>query len=254
MRYGSFVWYELATTDLAAAEQFYGDVTGSWTFGSFDMPGEEYRVVKVGERAIGGFVRIAPGTQGPGPLWRGYIDVDDVEAMAARVKTAGGAVHYGPEDIANSGTFAVCSDPSGAQFMIFKGLAGQQPQIPLETPGAVGWHELYTDDLDASWSFYSSLFGWTKSRSADLGLAGTYQVFGINGVDVGAMLSAPSKPSSWLFYVTVDDIDTAAKRIASRGAVIRGCSMDTPDAALMVQARDLQGAVFAVRSSSRRVT
>jgi len=138
MRHGSFVWYELATTDLAVAEQFYGGFTGSWTFGSFDMPGEEYRVVKVGERAIGGFVRIATGTQGLSPLWRGYIDVDDVEPMAARVKTAGGVVQYGPEDIPDNGRFAVCSDPQGAQFIIFKGLGGQQSQLSRETPGAVG--------------------------------------------------------------------------------------------------------------------
>jgi uncharacterized protein len=36
------------------------------------------------------------------PVWTGYVAVDDVDAFAARVKQAGGAIHRAPDDIPRS--------------------------------------------------------------------------------------------------------------------------------------------------------
>ena len=44
-------------------------------------------------------------------------------------------------------------------------------------PGTIGWHELYTTDLDAAWEFYSTIFGWTKSSDMDMGPMGVYRIF-----------------------------------------------------------------------------
>jgi hypothetical protein len=41
----------------------------------------------------------------------------------------------------------VVADPQGAAFIIAKGLqAGPMPQLPIGTPGTIGWRELYATD------------------------------------------------------------------------------------------------------------
>jgi predicted enzyme related to lactoylglutathione lyase len=245
MKQGDFVWYELATTDLDAAQRFYEHVTAAWSIAPMGMPGMDYRIANVGERGVGGLMPILPEMQGQPPSWRGYIGVDDVDAMAKRVKGAGGAVPYGPDDIPQVGRFAVCTDPQGAMFMIFKG-AGEPPaDLSPETPGAVGWHELYTSDWQAAWSFYSGLFGWEKAIAVDMGGAGTYQTFNINGRHAGGMMNVPGEAPAWVFYITVDDIKAATKRISDSGAAILNGPMEVPGGSWIVQARDPQGAAFA---------
>jgi uncharacterized protein len=245
MKQGDFVWYELAANDIDAAERFYKDVTGAWAIESSGMPGMDYRLAKVGDRQVAGLMPIMPEMQGLSPSWRGYIAVDDVDGMAGKVKDAGGAVHFGPDDIPNIGRFAVCADPQGAMFMIFKGAGDPAPYLDPVTPGAFGWHELTTSDWDAAWSFYSGLFGWAKELAVDMGDMGTYQTFTINGVHAGGMMTAPGAPA-WRYYITVADIDAAAKRITDAGATIQMGPHEVPGGAWIVMAVDPQGAPFAV--------
>jgi len=51
----------------------------------------------------------------------------------------------------------------------------QRPAPP--TPGTIGWHELYTTDLDGGFGFYNKLFGWTKVSDMDMGPMGVYRIF-----------------------------------------------------------------------------
>jgi len=246
MKQGDFVWYELATNDLDAAEAFYEAATGAWDIVSSGLPGMDYRIANAGTRGVAGFMAIMPDMQGQSPSWRGYIGVDDVDAMAGRVTEAGGAVHYGPDDIPMVGRFAVCADPQGAVFMVFKGAGEPQPDITPETPGAIGWHELTTSDWEAAWTFYSGLFGWEKEMAVDMGGMGIYQTFTVNGVHAGGMMTAPDQPPAWRYYITVDDIDAAAARITAGGATIQMGPHEVPGGAWIVMALDPQGAAFAV--------
>jgi predicted enzyme related to lactoylglutathione lyase len=50
---GTFVWYELLTTDPAAAADFYTSVVG-WTDADAGMPDGEYRLFSVGSTRICG--------------------------------------------------------------------------------------------------------------------------------------------------------------------------------------------------------
>ena len=72
-----------------------------------------------GER-VGGLMTPPPGMAG-GPGWTVYFAAADVDAMAARVKELGGALHFGPMDIPHVGRFAVVGDPQGVAFSIMKG-------------------------------------------------------------------------------------------------------------------------------------
>jgi predicted enzyme related to lactoylglutathione lyase len=131
---GQFVWYDVMTSDSKAAESFYRSVIG-WDAKDSGMADRSYTILSIGPTMVGGLMPIPEEARAMGarPNWMGYIGVDDVDAYAARVKAAGGAVHRAPEDIPGVGRFAVVSDPHGAAFRLFRG-AGE-PQSPQIAPG-----------------------------------------------------------------------------------------------------------------------
>ena len=76
--------------------------------------------------------------------------------------------------------FAVLSDPQGAaigRLHAQPGHALASSAQPPPTPGTIGWHELYTTDIDGAFDFYSKLFGWTKLSDMDMGPMGLYRLF-----------------------------------------------------------------------------
>ena len=52
--------------------------------------------------------------------WMPYFQVADADAAVAKVKELGGSVMVPPQDIPNTGRFAIVSDPQGAMFAVFK--------------------------------------------------------------------------------------------------------------------------------------
>src|ERR1700743_2185497 len=115
--HGQFFWYDVMATDLPAAAKFYGDVLG-WTAKGGGSPQTEYFVFNLGERGIAGLMPLPEdyAKMGGRPAWMGYIMVDDVDAMAARIQQEGGTLHKGPITVRGSIRFAVVADPQGAGF------------------------------------------------------------------------------------------------------------------------------------------
>lgn len=246
---GTFVWYELMTTDAEAAEAYYRAVIG-WTAKDAGMPGFRYTLLSVGDTAVGGLMALSPEecAAGAKPKWIGYIGVDDVDAYEARVPRAGGAVHRTAEDIPGIGRFAVAADPQGATFVLFKG-AGQPPAPPApNTPGLPSWHELHATDWEPAFAFYAGMFGWRKADALDMGPMGTYQLFSAGADPIGGMMSKNEAIPSpfWLFYFNVDDIDAAAKRVSDKGGQVMHGPHEVPGGGWIVQCRDPQGAMFAL--------
>src|SRR5438067_12141114 len=114
---GKFVWYELMTSDLDAAEKFYRNVIG-WSAKDAGMPGQSYTLLGPGEIHVAGLMPIRQDARDAGarPGWIGYIGVDGVDAAAKRVKDKGGKIHREPADIPGVGRFAILSDPQGVMF------------------------------------------------------------------------------------------------------------------------------------------
>lgn len=247
-----FVWYELMTTDAPAAAAFYQQVVG-WQAADAGMPGIDYTLLSAGEGQIGGLMALPAEALAAGARagWVGYIAVPDVDAQAARLLQAGGAVQRPPEDIPGVGRFAMVADPQGATFCLFKDRSSQAPNPPaVGTPGTMGWHELYTDDLDRAWAFYSDQFGWAKDEAIDTGPMGIYQLFAasVGGPVIGGMMTRPPElpQACWLYYVNVPAIDAAGERILAAGGQVVSGPMEVPGGSWIVQGRDPQGAVFAL--------
>lgn len=111
---GALTWNDLATTDIDAAEAFYGGLFG-WTFeaASDDPP---YNVIHSPDgRRNGGMMAAADGQP---PVWVPYFATDDIVAVCARAEEEGAAVVNGPADVP-AGTFAVLQDPQRAAFCLF---------------------------------------------------------------------------------------------------------------------------------------
>jgi predicted enzyme related to lactoylglutathione lyase len=254
--HGKFVWYELMTSDMAAAEAFYKKVVG-WDAADAGMEGMTYTLFSADGRPVAGSMDLPDTARDMGvpPMWLGYIAVSDVDATAADIVTAGGVIHRPAADIPNIGRFAIVGDPQGAAFALFKAKPGEQPPPPVapQTAGHVGWHELYAGDGETAFAFYSKMFGWEKHRDMDMGAMGVYRIFGRDGVDTGGMMTKPPgmPAAAWTFYFNVPAIDAAGERVKAAGGQVLNGPMEVPGGQWIIQCLDPQGAMFALVAPGR---
>ncbi len=248
---GKFSWYEIMTSDTKATGKFYSDVVG-WT--TQEMPsgdGPPYTTFNLGNVGIAGMLQMAGHT-----AWIGYIAVDDVDAHIEKIVEAGGKVWKPATDVPGMLRFAVLSDPQGAAIVVFTpnpNMASPERPAP-PTPGTIGWHELYTTDLEGGFDFYNKLFGWTKVTDMDMGPMGVYRIFDEGDHkqmgDGGMMTKAPHIPvSCWNFYFNVDSIKEAVKRVESGGGKVLNGPMQVPGGGWIINGQDPQGAMFSLVSS-----
>lgn len=245
-----FVWYELMTSDLAAAEAFYGKVIG-WTLVDSGMPGMRYVLAKAGGDDVAGLMALPPDAAAAGaqPGWIGYVGVASADASAGAAATAGGTILKAPEDIPGIGRFAVVADPNGIAFALFEPLdGGESKAFALGNPGHAGWNELQSTDWVKSWPFYSGLFGWAKADAMPMQAGEVYQLFSAGGdMGIGAMFNAIEAPRhAWLFYWNVEDIDAATARVTAGGGTVLMGPVEVPGGISIIQARDPQGVSFAL--------
>lgn len=247
--HGTFVWYELMTTDAKAAEAFYTAVVG-WSAKDAGMPGMSYTLLSAGEAQVAGMMTLPPEVCAAGgqPGWIGHIGVSDVDDYTRRVQQKGGKVHREPSDIPGIGRFSVVADPQGAPYMMFKG-AGEMPEpaAPM-TPGHIGWRELHAADGAKAFDFYSGLYGWQKRDAVDMGPMGTYQTFAAGSGDaMGGMMTDTQGPAPyWLYYFSVPSITAATARIKDHGGQILHGPMEVPGGDWVVNGKDPQGVLFAL--------
>ena len=252
MSAASFVWYELMTGDVPAAAAFYSGVVG-W---QADRSDPQYTLLKIGDAQVAGMMETPAELKAMGvpPAWSGYVAVDDVDATEARVLQLGGKVLRPASDIPEVGRFAVVADPQGAAFLLFKPQRNDPPPRPApDAPGTTGWHELRAMDGPAVWDFYATLFGWTRGEGLDMGEMGVYQLFEIDGVPSGAIMTKePDAPApGWRYYFRVDAIDAAAQRVARLGGQVTMGPHQVPGGNWVLHGRDPQGALFALMTMNK---
>ena len=118
---GALCWTELTTSDTKAAEKFYTGLFG-WT-PKHSTPGSpmEYTEFSVnGQPSIGMMAKPAEMPAHIPSYWMPYFQVANCDASSAKVKELGGSIMVGPQDIPNTGRFAIASDPQRAMFAVFQ--------------------------------------------------------------------------------------------------------------------------------------
>lgn len=252
--HGSFVWYELITTDIECAKAFYPRVLG-WGTQDVSMPSMAYSLFTLGEASVSGLMGLPAGADkiGAKPRWIGYVGVDDVDATAALINQLKGAVHVPPTNFYNFSRFAVVADPQAASFGLISWLRPVQlPKAEANVPGSIAWHELLAADREKALAFYGSLFGWQKAE-ARVGPRGTYQFFSAGQQTIGGIVTKPRTVSmpSWVYYFNVGDIDAAVQRVKIGGGQVLEGPIEVPGGSWIIQCLDPQGAIFALVGTRR---
>lgn len=256
---GSFVWYELLTTDPAAAIAFYGHVVG-WKTQTWEKG--DYTMWTASQGPLGGVYPLPEKAKAAGapPYWQGNIQVADVDRAVSLVQERGGKVYLPGEDVPTIGRIAVVADPQGAVVALFTPASAMESHDKTK-PGEFSWHELYTTDHEAALRFYQELVGWERIQELDMGQMGKYVIFGRGQEMLGGMMTMPPTmktpdgrpvPPSWMYYVTTADLDAALARAKDKGARVLHGPVEVPGGQRIVQLLDPQGAAFALVSSPNK--
>jgi len=251
---GRPVWYELMTTDTAAAEKFYRAVIG-WTAAPFDQSPNPYTLFKRGgDVQVAGLMKTPDGMNMP-PFWSMYVGVPDLDEAVSHIKRLGGSGLSEVIDVPTVGRMQMMKDPQGAAFYILQPAPREErPETPPEV-GDASWRELMTTDAAAALKFYSEVFGWEPGDAIDMGPMGKYYEFRRPVGMIGGMMNKPpemaSVPPNWGIYFLVADINAAVERVKANGGRILNGPMEVPGGDVIVNAMDPQGAAFSLHAKKR---
>ncbi|MFC0686078.1 VOC family protein [Novosphingobium clariflavum] len=266
---GSFIWYELLTSDIDGAAAFYKAVVG-WTISPQpdpDAEGMDYRMIGRDDGGMaGGAMEITQDMAmgGARPCWLPYLAVDDVDAEVHAIVAAGGRERLPAFDLP-VGRIAMVADPQGVPIYLMKPVspAGQSLSSDGQDPddaGAVSdvfsatenqhvrWNELASPDQAASMAFYARHFGFTFNEKMSMGDMGDYCFIGHHGQTLGAIMQRQSEqqPAMWLFYFGVPSITAAKSAIEAHGGTVLMGPHEVPGGDWIIVAMDPQGAGFGV--------
>jgi predicted enzyme related to lactoylglutathione lyase len=248
---GRPVWYELMTTDTAAAEKFYKNVVG-WNAAPFDGSPTPYTVFKrSGDVQVAGVLKRPDGMNMP-PFWSMYVAVPKLEEAVARIKRLGGSELSGLIEVPTVGRMQMMKDPQGAAFYIIQPAPREERPETAPEVGDGSWHELMTTDAQAAMKFYTEVFGWQPSDVMDMGPMGKYYMFNRPIGMIGGMMNKPPEmaqvPPYWGIYFRVSDINAAVERVKANGGQILNGPMEVPGGDWIVNATDPQGAMFSLHA------
>jgi predicted enzyme related to lactoylglutathione lyase len=253
---GCFAWYELLTTDVSAAESFYGSVFG-WETQDASTPTLPYALFKAAKVPICGLMELPEGGRNMGvkPTWMAYAAVHDVDVTAELIKRLGGTVYVPPTNT-NIGQIAVVADPQMATFALISALKiGRQQPAQFGKPGHVGWHELLAEDWAKSFAFYSDCLGWERAKS-EIGQEDVYHPFSACGLTIGGIFTRhpTDPPPFWLLYFNVEDLDAAAERVIAGGGQVFLNPQQMPGGISIARCADPQGGAFALQGRHGEVS
>jgi predicted enzyme related to lactoylglutathione lyase len=252
---GSFIWYELMTTDADAAAAFYGAVIG-WKIVGHSGPeagGMDYRLIERDDGGTAGGVLALTAemtAQGVNSCWLPYIHAPDVDAEVAAIVAEGGQVRMPAFDLP-VGRIAMVGDPQGVPIYLMN------PTPPADQPDAtsdvfdevaiqrVRWNELASPDLAGSLTFYAAHFGFNFDERMPMGPMGDYCFIHHHGRRLGAaMQQQEGQLPLWLQYFGVPSITAAKAAVEENGGTVLSGPHQVPGDDWVIKARDPQGAEF----------
>ncbi len=250
---GTFCWIELATTDQAAAKNFYSSLFG-WTANDHPMgPGEVYTTFQLngGDSAAAYTMRDQERASAP-PHWNLYIAVKSADEAARRAAELGGTLLMQPFDVMSLGRMAVIQDPTGAVFCVWE--AKQHPGTTIAGEnGTLCWADVNTPNPDRAKHFYESLFGW-KLLPGEKDTSGYLHIK--NGEEyIGGMPPLDQQdrnaPPHWLLYFQVADCDASTAKVKQLGGKEFMAPMSMEAVGRFSVVADPQGAVFSLFQPAR---
>lgn len=244
---GTPCWVDLGVSDVPKAIAFYSAQFG-WDIQVGPPEAGGYAIAHLEGKTAAG---IGPKMSAPDApnAWTTYLASEDVDATAARIKSAGGQLLMDPMDVMDVGRMAVGMDTTGAVFGIWQARAHTGVGI-ANVPGALTWNEQMSRDFEGAKAFYAAVFGYEFGDMSGDGFS--YATLLLEGREVGGIGGYPPEvpseiPASWTSYFAAADTDAAvATAVKNGGSVVRQPE-DSPYGRMGTVA-DSQGAVFALIS------
>lgn len=244
---GNFCWVELATSDPAAAKDFYSGLFG-WQ--AEDLPvgeGMVYTMLRLGGKEVGALYGLQEDqkAQGIPPNWLAYVAVAKADEAAALAASLGGTVLAAPFDVAAHGRMAVLQDPTGATVALWEA-KDHKGAGHFNAQGGMCWHELATGDTKVAEDFYTRLFGWTAQHSNSPGME--YIEWVNQGKHIGGLLHLQwaGSPPAWTTYFMVASCDKSSATAEALGGKVIVPPQDIPNVGRFSVIADPQGACFSI--------
>ncbi len=241
---GTPTWIDLMAPDADAARSFYHAVF-DW---EYDIGGPEfggYTTARLGTRMTAGLMGMQPGAPPMSAAWSLYFATDNIEADVAHAVELGAKVLSPTMVVGDSGSMAICEDPTGAAFGFWQAGTHVGTQV-TEDPGAMAWCELYSSNAKEARDFYSAVLRATADPMPG-GMEyyvlkhGEEMLAGIMEIDATWGDFHPQ----WMTYFSVANADETVAVVTKLGGKVMGPIDDSPFgrmAALM----DPSGAAFKV--------
>jgi len=239
-----FCRYELRTTDVEAAREFYRDLLGDefWGHG-----------IEIGSLPAHAAARGAP------PYWLGHIGVDDVVGAVYRFLDAGATLlgrrtgRDGASQVVDASN-SVVRDPSGALVA----LTSARPNAvdAIDAVGSVAWHLLTARDEAQAFAVYSDLFGWERVETFDLGrdrgrhVTFTWEAGGAAVGSTSNIARLPHVHAQWLFFFRTENLAESLAAVRGLGGLTLPPT-ETADGDLVAACDDPQGAAFGLYQRRR---
>ncbi|QLH36275.1 MAG: VOC family protein [Parachlamydiaceae bacterium] len=119
---GEICWYELATPNVQAAKDFYGQMFG-WKFSDHEIGEMTYTMIKVNDKDFGGIWAIPKDKiEDIRPHWMAYILVDAIEQAYKKAQKFGAILIHEATPVGDMGRFAIIQDPTGAHIALWQTL------------------------------------------------------------------------------------------------------------------------------------
>jgi len=257
---GSFIWYELMTTEPEAASEFYGAVVG-WRIAKHSddrsaADAMDYRMIVRDDGGMaGGVLKLteAMTSGGAQPCWMPYFYVPDVDAKAAEIEAEGGKAFMPAFDLP-VGRIAMMLDPQGVPIYLMNPVppagAPADPRSDVFDENAlqrVRWNELASKDQEGSMAFYAKHFGFEFNDKMPMGDMGDYCFISHGNKTLGAIMRKNwDNAVLWDFYFGVPSVTAAKQAIESHGGTVLSGPMVVPGDDWIVFGTDPQGARFGV--------
>lgn len=264
---GSFIWYELMTSDPDAAAKFYEPIVG-WKISAHSDPasasgGMDYRMIERSDGGMaGGVLKLNEDMVkgGARPCWMGYLYVPDVDKTVAAVVADGGKVLMPGMDI-EVGRIAMVADPQGVPHYVMtpkppEGKEGMDSDVyDRWAEQRVSWNELMSPDLASAKTFYAKHYRFEFNNSMPMGPMGDYCFIdhASSTEAIGAVMqkSADMPVGLWNFYIRVPAIDAAVAKIKELGGQVFADPMEVPGGEWVINGTDPQGAMFSLVAKGR---
>ena len=242
---GTPCWVDVTVGDVPKAIAFYQALFG-WDIVSGGPETSGYCVCHKNGRVVAG---LSPQFGPPGalPTWTTYLAAEDTDAVAAKIKAAGGQLLMEPADVMDAGRMALALDPAGAAFGLWQGGTTTGIGLANET-GSLSWNEHMSRDYDTSKGFYRAVFGYDYQDVSEGGFR--YAMLMVDGREVGGIGqyedgTPAGAPATWSVYFAVDNTDVAVATVTELGGSVVEPVRDSPYGRIGV-VNDDQGAVFSV--------